>query len=112
MKTQECTTRSPIEVMLPKWAYQCDHQIKARGGVCEASQNNLGSGHESFETISGDYRSELHVKSRVMQGKDANGKQVYDEAETHIRYLGPCKADMKSGDTFLVGEDGRLTKQR
>ena len=114
MRTQECTTTSPIEAMLPKWTSQCGSQIKAHGGACEASARVSGmSGvQESSDSISGDYRSELQVNTRFVQGKDATGKAIYDTSEMRIRYLGPCKTDMRPGDLFLVEVDGRLVKQR
>jgi hypothetical protein len=114
MKTQECTTTSPIEALLPKWGSQCDRQIKARAGTCETSERvpGMSGARESSDSISGDYRSELQVNSRFVQGKDATGKAIYDTSEMHIRYLGPCKTDMRPGDVFLVQDDGRLVKQR
>lgn len=114
MKTRECVTTSPIEALLPKWVLQCDRQIKAHAGTCEASnrQSGMSGARDSFDSITGDYRSELHVTSRFVQGKDTTGKPIYDDSEMHIRYLGPCKADMRPGDVFVVGDDGSLAKQR
>ena len=113
MKLQECTTTSPIEESLRKWESQCSRQIKAQRGACEASdvEPTMSEPRETHSWISGNYRSELHIKNRVFQGKDSNGKQVYDDAETHIRYLGPCTATMRPGDRYLVGDDGHLVKQ-
>lgn len=114
MKLHECRASSPIEEMLRKWGFQCERQIKAQGGTCEVTdlEPTTSGSRESVAWITGDYRSELHVKSRIVQGKDDNGKQVYDDADTHIRYLGPCMAYMRPGDTFLVGDDGKLVKQK
>jgi hypothetical protein len=111
MRLRECTAKSPIEEQLQRWRGQCERQIKAGGGSCEASSLELGASHEIIAWITGDYRSELHIKDRVMQGKDDNGKDVYDDAQINIRYLGPCRADMKPGDRYLVNEDGRPIKK-
>lgn len=114
MKIQECLASSPIEERLRKWASQCARQIRAQGGTCETSdlEPTMSGSRESLSWITGDYRSELQIKNRFVQGKDDNGKQVYDESETQIRYLGPCMANMKPGERYQVSEDGHLVKQR
>jgi len=111
MKTRECALRSPIEAILTQWGSQCERQIRAQAGTCEASVVRGGT-QESIDSISGDYRGELHVNRRHLQGKDAAGKQIYDESEMHFSYLGTCKSDMKPGDVFLVEDDGHLVRQR
>ena len=114
LKTQQCTSKSPIEAMLTKYAFSCARQIRARFGPCEVTENvpGMGGRQETSDSITGDYRSELHVSSRFMQGKDEKGKPVFDEAETHIQYLGSCPSNMKEGDVFQVEDGGRLIKRQ
>ncbi len=114
LKTQQCTSKSPIEAMLTKYAFSCERQIRAHFGPCEATERvpGMGGRQETSYSITGDYRSELHVSSRFMQGKDEKGKPVYDEAETHIQYLGSCPSNMKEGDVFSIEGDGRLVKRQ
>ncbi|MBE0621978.1 MAG: DUF4124 domain-containing protein [Burkholderiales bacterium] len=114
LHTQKCTSNSPIDAMLTKYAFSCARQIKAHFGRCEANESvpGMNGRQETFNSITGDYRSEMHIRSRMMQGKDPNGKPVYDDAEIDIAYLGSCSSNMKEGDVFVVEDGSRLVKQR
>lgn len=115
-KQLSCADKSPLKAWFsPLVMQRCRTQIAAQGGPCLVQDDKSdGRGAEIKEVLmlEGNYRTELHVVSRLSTSSVAEPEPVTDEARIDLRYIGDCKPGMAPGDTFQAGPNGNWVKVR
>lgn len=108
----KCTDKSPIRERLRG---ACQVQVSRQHGDCGWTEQKMVGGTSSREviTISGNYRTDLTIKSDYTRiASHAPEQPVTNQSITRFRRLGACKPYMKEGDEFAVDDTGRPVPPR